>query len=247
MLKSVRILGVLVHSGPASEVIAHIDDRVAQRSSTRVAFLNAHLSNLCSRNPAFQKELDGFLVLNDGVGLDIASWALHGAKFPHNLNGTDFVTSLLDRTRHDLRIFLLGTSNEVVSEAARRIEARWPRHKVVDHHHGFLDQSNEASLKDRLVQAKPDLILVGMGNLRQERWIARHVPDVCPCGVAVGAWLDFIAGAVPRAPAWVRAVRSEWVFRLCLEPRRLAGRFLVGNLVFLARLGRAKLRASATT
>lgn len=246
MLTTVRILGIVVHSGRASEVISHLDDRVGQRSSTRVAFLNAHLSNVCARNPDLRQDLKDFLVLNDGVGLDIASWALHGAKFPENLNGTDFVTGFLDKTRHDLRIFLLGGRDEIVGEAAERIGQRWPRHAVVGRHHGYIDSEDEAALKSDLVEAKPDLILVGMGNPRQERWIARNVPELCPCGVAVGAWLDFMAGAVPRAPAWIRAVRFEWLFRLCLEPRRLAGRFILGNAVFLARLGRAKLRASVT-
>jgi alpha-1,3-mannosyltransferase len=86
-----------------------------------------------------------------------------------------------------------------------------------------------------------------MGNPRQESWIAAHVPEVCPCGIAVGAWFDFFAEAVPRAPAWIRSARLEWVYRLCLEPRRLARRYLIGNVVFLSRLAAAKVRGDLKT
>lgn len=79
-----------------------------------------------------------------------------------------------------------------------------------------------------------------MGNPRQEQWISRYVPKLGLCAMAVGAWFDFVSGTVPRAPLWVRQARAEWVYRLCREPRRLAGRYLVGNAVFLTRLAIAR-------
>ena len=89
---------------------------------------------------------------------------------------------------------------------------------------------------EHISRTHPDLVLVGMGNPRQERWIARHVPEVSPFAMAIGAWFDFYSQTMPRAPQWVRSMRAEWVYRLWREPRRLAGRYLVGNGVFLTRL-----------
>jgi exopolysaccharide biosynthesis WecB/TagA/CpsF family protein len=54
--------------------------------------------------------------------------------------------------------------------------------------------------------------------------------------IAVGALLDFVSGAVPRAPAWVRRFRLEWIYRLYREPGRLWRRYILGNPVFLARV-----------
>lgn len=113
---------------------------------------------------------------------------------------------------------------------------------MVGHHHGFLEETDVARLHAMITGSQPDLILVGMGNPRQERWISTAVPGVCDNAIAVGAWLDFVSGTIPRAPGWVRRARLEWVFRLCLEPHRLAQRYLIGNAVFLARLGLAKMR-----
>ena len=242
MLTSINIFGVRVRSGSVGDVVQHIDNRLEARTETRVAFLNAHLSNVCSGNPSLRRALGRFLVLNDGVGVNLARRVLHGQPFPENLNGTDFVPAYLDGTQLDLRLFLLGAREDVVERAAERIGALWPRHEVVGHHHGFLQEADEAGLHDVIARCRPDVILVGMGNPRQERWIARFVPDLCPCGMAVGAWFDFVTKTVPRAPGWLRRARLEWIYRLVIEPQRLAGRYLVGNVVFLARLAAARLR-----
>jgi len=244
VLTSVDILGVRVHSGPTDDVISHIDGRMRAGPGLRVAFLNAHLSNQCARDPAMQRGLRSFLVLNDGVGVDLARRLLYGAKFRQNLNGTDFITAFLDRTTANLRIFLLGAHADVVAQAAGRLDREWPRHEVVGFHHGFLDGTDEEALAELISRTRPDLMLVGMGNPRQEQWIARHIPDVSPCAMATGAWFDFYSRSIPRAPRWVRAMRAEWVYRLCREPRRLAGRYLVGNGVFLVRLARCWLTRS---
>jgi exopolysaccharide biosynthesis WecB/TagA/CpsF family protein len=80
-----------------------------------------------------------------------------------------------------------------------------------------------------------------MGVPRQELWIARNItPDHCTMPMAVGALLDFVSGAVPRAPKWMRQLRLEWVFRLIVEPSRLWQRYILGNPVFLARVIRQK-------
>jgi len=242
MLTSVDIFGVRVQSGMTPAVVAHIDTRLREGAATRVAFLNAHLANVCARSAALRARLGDFLVLNDGVGLDIARRVLHGSSFDENLNGTDFVTAFLDSSAFDHRVFLLGARPEVVARAAERLARRWPRHVVAGFHHGFLREAEEPALERAIAAARPTLVLVGMGNPRQEQWIARNVPHVAPCAMAVGAWFDFFSGTMPRAPLWLRRARLEWLYRLWREPRRLARRYLIGNAVFLGRLAMARAR-----
>lgn len=72
--------------------------------------------------------------------------------------------------------------------------------------------------------------------------MSRHLADTgCRLGIAVGGLFDFASGTKPRAPALVRRLQSEWVFRLLLEPRRMARRYLRGNFAFLARVVRERL------
>ena len=93
-----------------------------------------------------------------------------------------------------------------------------------------------------------DIVLVGMGNPRQELWLADNLAATgARLGFAVGALFDFAAGNVPRAPAWMRSLRVEWLHRLTQEPGRLSRRYLLGNPLFILRiLGQRFSRAQAT-
>jgi alpha-1,3-mannosyltransferase len=78
-----------------------------------------------------------------------------------------------------------------------------------------------------------------MGNPKQELFIQEHLAATgCILGFGVGALFDFLAGNVPRAVPWVQKSRLEWLFRLSQEPCRLAGRYLIGIPLFLARISR---------
>jgi alpha-1,3-mannosyltransferase len=78
-----------------------------------------------------------------------------------------------------------------------------------------------------------------MGDPKQELWLTEHLPQTgCRLGIGVGALFDFMAGAVPRAPAWMQSLRLEWLYRMMQEPRRLWRRYLVGMPMFLLRVGK---------
>jgi exopolysaccharide biosynthesis WecB/TagA/CpsF family protein len=230
------ILGISVLVADQSAAAAAIDRRIDIGETTRVCFLNSNLANYASSLPEFAKLLRGFLVLNDGVAVNFASYILYRRSFPQNLNGTDFVPFFLQNTGHNLRIYLLGASPTVVERAAFIIGARWPRHRIVGFHHGFFSDQDEEMVLREMDQARPDLVLVGMGNPRQEVWLAEHLPQVCNCGFGVGALFDFISGNVPRAPSWIRRARLEWLYRLSLEPNRLWQRYTFDMIAFFGRI-----------
>jgi exopolysaccharide biosynthesis WecB/TagA/CpsF family protein len=82
-----------------------------------------------------------------------------------------------------------------------------------------------------------------MGNPHQERWLARNLDATgARLGVGVGAFFDFQAGEVTRAPAWMNRLGIEWVHRLFKEPARMWRRYLVGNPVFVVRVLRQRVR-----
>jgi alpha-1,3-mannosyltransferase len=229
------IFGVEVLSCHLDLACDLIEARIADRTPTRVAFLNANLSLFALQRPDLREALKTFVVFNDGLGVDLANRVLNGSRFPANLNGTDLVPHLLGRVRYPLRIFLFGAKPETLQKAVGVIRHRWPRHVVVGQAHGYHD-AKEARIPDMIRKARPHIVLVAMGNPKQELWIAQHVPRCAPCCLGVGALFDFLAGDVKRAPRWIRAVRCEWMFRLALEPRRLWRRYLVGNAKFIAYL-----------
>lgn len=230
------VLGVPVTATDRVQAIQRMDAATGE-APVVVAFLNAHVANLAARHSSFRDCLRGCLVLNDGVGVDLASRLLYGQRFAENLNGTDFTPAFLSSTRRHHRIFLLGARPDVVKRAARGLQAAFPQHLIVGTQHGYFQAAENDAIAGRIRASRADLVLVAMGNPRQELWIRQHLPATgAALAMCVGAYLDFMAGAMPRAPRWLRAIRAEWLFRLALEPRRLWRRYVLGNPLFLLRV-----------
>ncbi|MVA99685.1 WecB/TagA/CpsF family glycosyltransferase [Nitratireductor sp. CAU 1489] len=237
------ILGVNVAPFDRAEAIDFLAHRIQERRFTKIGFLNAHIANIASTDARFAALLSDFVVLADGVGVDMAAKILYGAPFPANLNGTDFIPAFLKSQQKPLSVGLLGASRDNVEQAAERLREMLPHHLVTVVHDGFFDAAAEDEILARLRQQRPDVLLVAMGVPRQEYWIDdRLSADHCTTAFAVGALFDFLSGAIPRAPSWVRWLRLEWLFRLGLEPARLWRRYIVGNPLFLFRVLLQKLR-----
>lgn len=226
----------------AQKALQTIDRTVQDNARLSLAFCNANTMLLALRDPGYARTLSQFLVLNDGVGVDLCSRLLNGFGFIENLNGTDFTPAILETSSVPLRIYLLGAKPDVVAEAARRLAARYPRHTVVGARDGYFAAGETEAVIEAINAARPHLLLVGMGNPRQEVFIAAHRSRLdVPVVAGVGAYLDFTAGVVARAPQWVRSARMEWMWRLWLEPRRLARRYTVDIAAFLISLLRRRI------
>ncbi len=172
------------------------------------------------------------LIVNDGIGLDLASRLFHRRPFPENLNGTDFVPKLLGALDRPTRIFLLGARPAVVQRAADLL-GRIDRIEVAGAIDGYGGMVDDDAVMATYAAAGPDILLVALGDPRQARWIVAHRGrHRVTLVVGVGALFDFVSGNVPRAPAWIRRLRLEWVYRLLHEPRRLAKRYSIDLVAF---------------
>jgi exopolysaccharide biosynthesis WecB/TagA/CpsF family protein len=237
-----RILGIDVASIGWADAIAHLRRLLSERRYTKISFLNAHNANVACRDPEFAAAMQDFLVLPDGVGVDMAARLLYGEPFPSNLNGTDLIPHFISTMKEPITVALLGATRKNAEAALANLAKLAPQHRVELIHDGYFSKEEEPQVVARIASLKPDILLVAMGVPRQELWIASKLtPAHCTLPIAVGALLDFLSGAVPRAPLWVRRWRLEWVFRLLVEPGRLWRRYILGNPVFLLRVLRQKL------
>ncbi|AWI86301.1 UDP-phosphate galactose phosphotransferase (plasmid) [Alloyangia pacifica] len=202
-----------------------------------VAFLNAHCANVMARNTSYADALrQADMILPDGIGVDLAA-RMTGQRLTANLNGTDFVPALLRTARQrGLSVFLFGGTPGTAERAADRLCRDLPGLRVVGTRDGFSGAADETAAIDAINASGADILIVAMGVPRQDVWLARNAERLAPrIRLGVGALLDFLAGNVRRAPVAIRQARCEWVWRLAIEPRRMAGRYLVGNATFLAR------------
>jgi N-acetylglucosaminyldiphosphoundecaprenol N-acetyl-beta-D-mannosaminyltransferase len=198
-----------------------------------LAFVNAHAMNLAVRSRPFHEALQAAdVVVRDGSGMAIL---LKMLQMPPglNLNGTDLIPRICERYA-GRKIALFGTCEPYLGRAGAVVRDTLAPDCELLTADGFLAAQAYVRLA---AQHRPDLIVLGMGMPRQEA-VARELraglrhPCLIVCG---GAIIDFLGGRTPRAPQWLRAAGSEWLYRLALEPRRLFGRYVIGNPLFMAR------------
>lgn len=236
------ILGVCFSPLELDQAVAHIRSLLRNGGVHQVVLANAHTMNCAYVDASYRSALQrASLVLRDGVGVEVAG-ALSGRAMRHNFVGTDFVPHLLQQLADpEVRVFLYGAEPGVADAAASALRARHSGICVVGVRHGY---ENGDGTVAQIRAARPDVLLVALGNPHQERWIADHLETLdVPVAIGVGALFDYLAGRVPRAPRWMRRLRSEWIFRLVVEPRRLWRRYIIGNAQFLWRVVRVKAGA----
>lgn len=220
----------VVHKLTAIEEIRKAIDLQKKRV---FAFCNMHTFNIAVYQPKFAEVLSTATVFNDGLGIDIASLILFGRKFPENLNGTDLTPALLASFDREIAVFLVGSPPGVAAQAAAVLSAKYPFVRIVGSRHGFFTTAESAVIVNEIREARTELLLVGMGNPQQELW-ATEIAERCGAVVlCVGAFIDFEAGRISRAPNWVRRMRCEWIYRMVLEPSRLWRRYIGGAGPFL--------------
>jgi N-acetylglucosaminyldiphosphoundecaprenol N-acetyl-beta-D-mannosaminyltransferase len=145
------------------------------------------------------------------------------------------------------RLYLLGAQPGVADDVARWVKQFFPKLEVCGARDGFFQPHELPGVLAEIDECRPDVLLVALGVPRQEKWIAQHLPQLgCRVALGVGGLFDFYSQRIPRAPLWMRRCGMEWCFRMLQEPRRLAGRYLIGNPLFLARLAWCRLRGDRT-
>lgn len=235
----VRLFGVEITDVTMARALALVEEMIRDFDgrSRSLYFVNAHTLNLAWRDPAFRDVLrSATRVFGDGTGV---RWAarLRGIRVRDNLVGTDLIPALFEETAgRGYSCYLLGSDEASIARAARYVSETFPGWKVVGSHHGYLGCP---ALNEQVIQtinaAAPHLLLVGMGNPLQEKWISTHLDRLrVPVCVGVGGLFDYWAGNLRRAPRWIRRLGCEWVWILMNQPRK-AGRYLGGNPAFLFR------------
>lgn len=243
--QTLQISGVGISSTELVEVLAFVRKKIAQKEKFWIATPNPEMITLAQKDVEFRYALNSAdLAIPDGVGLVWASKIL-GGQLKSRLTGTDLMEQLCwEAAQKDWRVFFLGGRKGVAQKALENLKNRYPELEGMADAGPELVISNwELVIKDTKTNQKtiakinrfaPDLLFVGFGMGKQERWILKYL-DTLQIGGAlvVGGAFDFWAGNVRRAPAWVRQRGLEWLWRLILQPWRIKRQLALIEFVFL--------------
>jgi len=247
----VTILGVAFDNLAGAEAIKRIEEMIASRQPHYVVTANVDFLVQARRDAELRSILrEAHLVLCDGTPLVWASRLL-GNPLRERVAGSDLVPQLLRlAAEKKFSVFLLGATPGANEQAAANVRAQFPVLEIRHYSPPFrpLPEMNHDEIREKILAARPDLLLVAFGCPKAEKWMAMNCRALgVPVMMGVGATIDFLAGRVKRAPAWMRGAGLEWLFRLGQEPRRLCRRYAADLWYFgpalASELWRVKFRA----
>jgi exopolysaccharide biosynthesis WecB/TagA/CpsF family protein len=232
--------GAAVDLRRKDEVRTAVRERLAARHGPALAISSANIDHIhhFGLHGASRTDLDSgaavphWLVLLDGAPLVRRAYRLTGVEWPR-LAGSDLLAPLIaDAESAGVSVGFLGGMPAMHERLASVLTESYPALKVAGiwapERAELAEPDTALALAHKVRAAGVDLLVVGLGKPRQERWIQRYAEESgARVLLAFGAAADFLAGEVSRAPVWVQKASAEWLYRLIKEPRRLGRRYLV--------------------
>jgi N-acetylglucosaminyldiphosphoundecaprenol N-acetyl-beta-D-mannosaminyltransferase len=232
--RRVPLFGVHIDPLRMDELLERIDALVRARRRTQYVDINAAKAVMLRDDPRLVRIVRQCgLVAADGQAVVWTS-RLVGRPLPERLAGIDVMARLFRLAEaRGYSVYLLGATPEVLDRAERAIRRDCPRLRIAGAHHGYFGEEESDELARSIRTTGADLLVVGMPSPKKEYWLEEHLETTgAVFAMGVGGSFDVVAGALRRAPPWMRRAGLEWLFRLVQEPRRLWRRYLVGNLRF---------------
>jgi len=174
------------------------------------------------------------LVNVDGAGIILGAKFL-GIDIPERVTGIDLMHKLIEYSaQKGYRVYFFGAEEAIVTKVVDIYKNKYPELAVAGYRNGYYSQDQEENIVSEIRDSKADILFVAMGSPKKEIFLSDYSEKM---GVAftmgVGGSFDVVAGKVKRAPEWMQALNSEWIFRLVQEPRRMWKRYAVTNSKFL--------------
>ena len=235
MRDRVYILGIGIDDLTEEEALRRIEEFIESGRPHQVVTMNPEFLVVAQEDPQFKKVLgEADLAVVDGVGL---LWAarLLGKPLRGRVTGAELVRSLSRvAERRGFRLFLLGAQEGIAQAAARVLQNECPQLLIAGTYAGSPAPEEEEEIIERIRAASPHVLFVAYGFPQQDMWIRRNMNGLnVPLSMGVGGAFDYISGAVKRAPAWMRRLGLEWLFRLIRQPWRWRRMLRLPHFVWL--------------
>lgn len=236
----IKFLNVEVDNLNMTEAIEAIEGLILKRKNSYVITPNVDHIVKIENDKEFKDIYDNAdLILTDGMPL---VWISRLLKTPikEKVSGSDlFPLTCKMASEKGYKVFLLGAKEGVAAKAAENLKRKYNNLNICGMYSpyiGFEKDPEEIKNIIKIVnQAKPDIIAVGLGAPKQEKFIYKFKDKLnVPVALAIGASIDFEAGVVKRAPRWMQERGLEWLYRLIQEPRRMAKRYLVDDIKIIS-------------
>ena len=232
----VRVSGVPLTLCSEHEVLQSMNDNIqGERKPQYIVITNTESMYYAKRLPDHAEFIDGAAFsCCDGIGVVLAGRAQ--GVLVDRIYGSGLLSSASGfGARRGWKHFFYGGRPGVPEILSRNLASRFPEMQTVGvYSPPFrpLSSEEDEQVVNMINASGCDIVWVGLGLLKQERWIAAHMGRIrAPWMIGVGAAFDYHAGTVTRAPLWIQRAGFEWLHRVCHQPRMLVRNYR--SFVFL--------------
>jgi N-acetylglucosaminyldiphosphoundecaprenol N-acetyl-beta-D-mannosaminyltransferase len=224
-----------VHFIDYSAAVELINNSISLKKKFIINYINAYSVVLANKDEDLKSALNASdLVHPDGIGIWLAAKILFKIRPLCRFNWTDHGDDFLKICEENRwRILFLGSTKDVLIKASEKIKRKFPRLQLVGTLNGYEDLNSE-TLIEEINSKNPDILYVGMGTPKQEKWIYNNAEKInCRVIQSVGDLFNLFAGEKVRGPKFFRKIGFEWFFRLLSSPKKYSGRYLAGIPCFI--------------
>lgn len=234
-IKTCNILGTKIAVTNMKETIARLEEQLEELRGKYICVSNVHTTIMAYEDKDYGRVQNGAaFCLPDGKPLSVYS-KKHGFLEAERVTGPDLMGELFARD-NGMRHYFYGGTPETIETLSRILPEKYPHICIagmVSPPFRALTGEEDAAEVQKMNDSAADIIWVGLGAPKQEKWMYEHKDRVNAVMIGVGAGFDYHAGTIKRAPVWMQKASLEWLYRLLQDPKRLFGRYFKTNLKYL--------------
>ena len=232
-----NILGVNIAAINMEWLVEYLDKNLSDIKGDYICVSNVHTTVTSYEDASYcAVQNGGLMAIPDGGPLSTVG-RRRGCKNMARTTGPSIMGEIFKiSAKKGYRHYFYGSKQETLELLEKKLKEHYPGIKIAGMYSPPfrpLTEEEDKAVIERINEANPDFVWIGLGAPKQEKWMAAHQGKIDGLMLGVGAGFDYYAENIKRAPMWMQKHNLEWVYRLVQDPKRLFKRYWSTNTKFI--------------